>query len=567
MPTTLPSLPVVIEVDRSMWEKVEPMAPAVVESIAEALLRTMDGLGVPGTPAVEVRPASSGGKWLQLRVAGHLCRYPDVLPQYARAYVMGSLPVPEEGGDRVQTWFADAFDQLRGEAVSALTLLCECILERQPAVLLQDDQQEAYLAKLRDLHDDSALPMDGSRILEALRAALNSRCSIADVNLVKETLAAVSSGDGEMHEALVRATRSRVVEIRAGSDLFASLTQAGREQELVLFLRQGMYDELGFLFPEVRLVLEPELHPSAFRFRINSLQTIPFVNFGPGRILVNDTAERLRLQNIEANPTLNVVTAQPGALVDAEKKEELEAIGLTTWDEWGFVILVLADALRRNASVFLDSEFTRMQLRKLARAFPKLAEEAEERVPLSVLTSVLKRLMREQISIRDYRVILERLLDLPYASHRACRYVTLNDRINLWEQPTAPPAHSPDWTTEFVRQGLKGQICNKYSRGTGTVVVYLIDKEIEAVLCSEGADGEMKEEDATAILQAVRDETKHLPPTAQVPQILTSGQVRSKLRSLLAAEFPLMAAISFAELPDAINVQPVARIAMSSGSD
>lgn len=562
MPVTSPSLPVVVEVDRSMWDKLAPLAPAVVESVAKALSRMMNDLGIPGAPEVEVRSASSDGTWLQLRVAGHLCRYPDVLLKYVRAYVTGSLPDTEENGDRVEAWFSDSFDQLRDEAVSALTLACECILERQPAVLLQDAQGEAYLSKLRDLQDGSPLSIDRPLTTEALRAALSNRSSVADVGLVRQTLAAISSSDSETPESLIRATRSRVVEVRAGSDVFASLTQAGREQELVLFLREGLYEELGFLFPDVRLVLEPQLRPSAFRLRINSLDTVPFVSFGPGKILVNDTAERLRIINIEATPTLNVVTNQPAALVDAQKKETLEATGLTTWDEWGYVILVLADGLRRNAAVFIDSEFARMQLRKLARVFPKLVEKALRHIPLETMTSVLKRLMREQISIRDFRLVVERLLDVRYASHRVCRYVVLDDRLNLGEHPTLPLASDPDWTTEFVRQGMKGQIGNKYSRGTGTVVVYLLDKEIETVLGSAGPDGNIKEEDATAVLRAIRDEIKHLPATAQVPCLVTAGQVRPKIRALLAAEFPTMAAIAFAELPRDINVQPVARIAM-----
>jgi type III secretion protein V len=110
---------------------------------------------------------------------------------------------------------------------------------------------------------------------------------------------------------------------------------------------------------------------------------------------------------------------------------------------------------------------------------------------------------------------------------------------------------------EFIRARLKRYISHKYSRGGNTLVVYLLDRISEDILAEPNKVDAAAE---TAIMRAVRDEIGSLPPTAQRPAILTTMQVRSRLRRLVSLEFPHLAVLSYQELSPDMNIQPIARI-------
>jgi type III secretion protein V len=61
-------------------------------------------------------------------------------------------------------------------------------------------------------------------------------------------------------------------------------------------------------------------------------------------------------------------------------------------------------------------------------------------------------------------------------------------------------------------------------------------------------------------LTVVRDEVGNLPPTAQNPVILTTQEVRLRLRKEVAHEFPHLNVLSYQELSPDMNIQPIARI-------
>ena len=44
---------------------------------------------------------------------------------------------------------------------------------------------------------------------------------------------------------------------------------------------------------------------------------------------------------------------------------------------------------------------------------------------------MLRELVAEKISIRDFRIIAERLVDSGFAEDQDCRYVILDDRVTI----------------------------------------------------------------------------------------------------------------------------------------
>jgi type III secretion protein V len=303
--------------------------------------------------------------------------------------------------------------------------------------------------------------------------------------------------------------------------------------ELIPFMRDGLFVELGVRFPGVRARGNPGLPPGAYQIQINE---VPVVTGQAtlGHILVNDTVDRLKLMNIEGFEAVNPATRQPAAWVPEQHKEMLEAAGLTTWDVPGYMILHVAAVLRRQAREFLGVQEVQTMLDQLEKAFPAIVKEVIPKViTVLKLTDVLGRLVEEEISIRDLRGILQAIAE---------QGQTEADSVML---------------TEHVRAAQKRYVSHKYARGTNTLIVYLLDPQIE----SAGTHLALEPDIAQEIVQAVKNECGHLPPTAQRPVILTSMDIRRYVRKLLEYEFnPPFSVVSYQELSPELNIQPVARI-------
>ncbi|HYO59266.1 type III secretion system export apparatus subunit SctV [Archangium sp.] len=315
--------------------------------------------------------------------------------------------------------------------------------------------------------------------------------------------------------------------------------------ELIPFMRDGLFVELGVRFPGVRARGNSNLPPGAYQIQINEVPVVTG-QVTIGHVLVNDTVERLKLMNIQGFEAINPATRQVAAWVPEYHKDTLEAAGLTTWDVPGYILLHLAAVLRRQAREFVGIQETQSMLDQLEKAFPAIIKEVVPKVVTVLkLTDILGRLVEEEISIRDLRGILEALAE--YGQVEA-------DNVML---------------TEHVRSSLRRYVSHKYARGMGTLVVYLLDPQIEEAIrgsikrTSAGTHLALEPDIAQEIVQAVKSECGHLPPSAQRPVILTAMDIRRYVRKLLEYEFnPSFSVVSFQELSPDLNIQPVARISI-----
>jgi type III secretion protein V len=316
--------------------------------------------------------------------------------------------------------------------------------------------------------------------------------------------------------------------------------------ELVPFMRDGLFVELGVRFPGVRARANPSLPPGGYSIQIGEVPVVT-ARLNLSQVLVNDTVDRLQLMGVQGVETRNPATHQPCAWVDEQHKPLLDSAGLTTWDTPSYLLLHLSAVLRRNSREFLGIQEVQAGLDQLEKAFPALVKECVPKVVnLIKLTEIMQRLVEEEISIRDFRGILQALAE---------RGQVEADTVML---------------TEHVRSSMKRYISNKYARGSGTLVVYLIDPQIEEAFrgaikhSSSGSHLALEPELARDILAAVRREVGNLPPSAQRPVILTAMDIRRYVRKLLEYEFlPPFSVVSYQELSPEMNIQPVARISIA----
>ncbi len=339
------------------------------------------------------------------------------------------------------------------------------------------------------------------------------------------------------------------IALEVASDLIPLVEDGGEGSkflsEMIPMMRDGLFYELGVRFPGIRVRgNETDMPPGSYLIMLNE---IPLVmgTVSQDKVLVNDTVERLRLLNIDGEPATNPANGNECAWVEAQYQEVAEQAGLTTWDAAGYIVLHLSSVLRKNGAEFVGIQETMNMLEQLEQAFPALVKETVPKVvsPFQ-LTDILRRLIEEEISIRDLRSILQALAEWGQVEH---------DTVML---------------TEYVRAALKRYISHKYTRGQNTLIVYLLDPQIEETVrssiqhTSSGSYLALEPEITQEILSAVRTEVGSLPPTAQNPVILTTMEIRRYFRKLVELEFPHLAVLSYQELSPDMNIQPIARISL-----
>jgi type III secretion protein V len=337
------------------------------------------------------------------------------------------------------------------------------------------------------------------------------------------------------------------------------------EQKLSM-MTDGMFWELGLVFPPLEVLTDDSLSPPWFRCQWNDFRLPPQRGLDDQTVMVNDTPERLRLLGIEGTPAVNPSNDQACAVVHQSYAERAEQAGLTVWDAQGFVVLVVSAAIRQGGAGLVNRSLGDLYLLRLRDFTPDAVSVLDGALEPDFLVQVLRGLLAEEISIRDLSRILQSVLEL-----RAIADVDLGKYIvfpaatgGTFAGATVQRVSDlvPADYVEFVRWSLKRYISHKYTRGQNTLIVYLVDPEAESLLAKSEWPGAAAD---SAIRKAVREEVGSLPPTAQNPVILTSTAVRRKLRRMLVHEFPRLAVLSYQELSPDMNIQPLARISPDFG--
>ena len=315
-------------------------------------------------------------------------------------------------------------------------------------------------------------------------------------------------------------------------------------EEMIPKMRHALYQDLGVRFPGVHVRTDsPNLEPDEYSIFLNE---VPIVRgkILQGALLTNENPDTLRRYNLPFTSSKNSL-GQPSLWVDAKYQEILQKAGIKFWKPLDVMILHLSYFYRMYASEFIGIQEVRGILEFIEKSFPDLVKEVTRLVPLQKLTEIFKRLVQEQVSIKDLRTILEALSEWAQSE---------KDTVLL---------------TEYVRSSLKRYISYKYSQGQSILSVYLLDPEIEDMVrgaikqTSAGSYLALDPDSVQLILHALRMTVVPTPVGGQPPVMLTAIDVRRFVRKLIEGEFPDMAVVSYQEIVPEIRIQPLGRIQLT----
>jgi type III secretory pathway component EscV len=345
---------------------------------------------------------------------------------------------------------------------------------------------------------------------------------------------------------------------RETRDALTAPVEAGKGwSELVTMMADGLFYELGLTLGSCELIVDDRVPANAWRVEINDLRLPAVPGLSAGELLVNDTPHRMQLLGVAGRPAINPANGARCSIIGREATAVCEGAGLTTWSPAGYTILSLSAAIRRHAGALLPRLVVDHTLKNLARAFPDLVDAADHAFSLDDTTRVLRGLLREEVTIRNLRHILEAMVALgPPPDVDLARHTVFTLPGNDTIRPRGA-ARIPS-IVEGVRSGLKRQISHMLTQGGSTLVVYLLDPEIERNL----AEGEPTPALVAAVRRAMADQRESQAHFPRPPAVLTSSHARARCAALFEGDVPRRAVIAYTELSPDLNIQPIMRISL-----
>lgn len=315
-------------------------------------------------------------------------------------------------------------------------------------------------------------------------------------------------------------------------------------ENMIPRMRHALYQDLGVRFPGVHVRTDsPLLGDEEYSISLNEVP-ISRGKVLSNYVLTNETEDALKKYNLPFITSKNAI-GQAALWVENKYQDILDNAGIKYWKVLDVIILHLSHFYKTHASDFLGIQEVRGILEFIEKSFPDLVKEVTRLVPLQKMTEIFKRLVQEQVSIKDLRTILEALSEWAQ---------TEKDTVLL---------------TEYIRTALKRYISYKYSQGQSVLSVYIVDQEIEAMIraaikqTSAGSYLALDPDSVQLILHAMRTTIVPTPPGGQPPVLLVTMDVRRFTRKLIESDFPEVPVVSFQEIVPEIRIQPLGRIQLT----
>jgi len=329
-----------------------------------------------------------------------------------------------------------------------------------------------------------------------------------------------------------------IMELEVGYELIP-LVDADRNGELldrIKSVRRQFALEMGFIVPPLHIRDNLQLKPSEYAILIKGVEVTrgsvmvgKFLAMSPGKTE----------QELSGVKTQEPTFGLPAIWINASAKQEAQVAGYTVVDPATVITTHIKETIKRNAHDLLGRQEVQALLDKFKETNPKVIEELiPNLMSLGKLQKVLQNLLKEQVSIRDLRTILETLADY------------------------APKIDDQDMLTEYVRQALARPISKQYVAKDGSLSVLTLDKQVEEIIQGSiqktnissflALEPTVAEKILLKIKEAVETVT---PRTETVPVLLASPFVRIYLRRLTERFLPDLVVLSHNEVVSTVQIK------------
>jgi len=333
-----------------------------------------------------------------------------------------------------------------------------------------------------------------------------------------------------------------LVELEVGYGLvnLVDSSQNGDLLERITFMRKQFALDWGVIIPSVRIKDNLELKPGGYSVKIKGIEVakgelVPdhFLAMDPGTVI----------EKIDGIETVEPVFGLPAVWISEDQRDDAGYNGYTVVDLSTVVATHLTEILKSN----LHELFGRQELVRIMDNFkehyPKIvADLVPEILPLGTILKVLQNLLRENVSVRDLRTVLETLSE----------YGTI--------------IKDADSLTEYVRQSLYRSITEAIKSEQGDIPLFTLDRKIEEQIAGNliqtesGQQLSLDPRVTQTILASLNEKIEEATNLGEKMVVLCSPVIRNHFKKLTEKFIPNLIVVSHNELSPDANIRSLGTV-------
>ncbi len=312
--------------------------------------------------------------------------------------------------------------------------------------------------------------------------------------------------------------------------------QGGELLERIRGIRKQTALDMGFVVPAVHIRDNLQLKPHEYGILLKGIQVAKGELVPRHLLAINPGNAR---KGLEGKPGHDPCFGLPAIWIAPTEKERAQMDGYTVVDGPAIIATHLTELIKTNGHELLGRQEAQNLLDNLAKTYPKVVDELiPTQLSLGVVVRILRNLLRERVSIRDLRTILETVAD----------YTTVSK--------------DPDTLTEYARQNLSRTISTQYANAEGYVHVVsldpILDRRLTEVIKPSGGNQEgLSPGLFNQVIAAVRQAVERVVGQGYQPIVLCSQSIRSQLYRLVSPGVHALAVLSPNELDPKTKIQAI----------
>lgn len=330
------------------------------------------------------------------------------------------------------------------------------------------------------------------------------------------------------------------LEIGYGLIALADPKQGGELLDRITLLRKQAVTDKGILVPAIRVRDNVQLTPNQYMIKLRGIE-IAQGEVYPGQFLAMNPGGAM--EKLTGLDTIEPAFGLPATWISESQRMFAEVAGYTVVDPTTVLITHVTEIVHKHAAELLTRQETQQLIEAAKTDAPTVVSELiPDIMGIGDIQKVLQNLLIERISIKDIVAILESLAD--YAS----------------------ATKDTDVLTEYVRQRLSLAICRQHQGMDGKLTVFAFHPAVEQIITDNIRQTELgfrliiNPDMVQKLLSAIQEQVENLSQRGFAPVALCSPRTRLHIRRLVEQSFPMLAALSYAEIAPDIDVDSIGMV-------
>lgn len=336
-----------------------------------------------------------------------------------------------------------------------------------------------------------------------------------------------------------------LLELEVGYGLISIVDaeQNGDLLERISNIRKQFALDLGVIVPPLRIRDNLELQPGEYQVMLKGVQ-IGNGTLMVGHLLAMDPGNVVG--NVSGIPTKEPAFGLDALWITSRQKDEATYAGYTVVDLSTVIATHLTELIRAHASEILGRQELQTLLDGFKQTSPKVIEDLiPNLLPVGSILKVLKNLLKENVSIRDMRTILETLAD------------------------HAPITKDTSMLTEYVRGSLGRSITKKLIGADGSLALITLDRQIEEAVAGgiiqtdQGQQLSLDPEFVRNFVARLNEQAIEAANQSGQTVLLCSPLIRHHLKTLIDRFIPNVTVLSHNEISPNLNVRSLGTVRLA----